>query len=244
MELPNRAALEARLGRRLQNLSNRHMRELLALLGSPPNFDAVGPEFWARVKKETEEEAAALLLLLFMASANTHTREAGGDVEMVAPVLTQQAETFARRRGEEVGLRQAVGASIRFDNMRKRVEEAEAGAVQAQDEPKVPTKKEIAEEAEPVFSPGQTIQVTRDETTRARHEGGEAGVKITTGTSEEDLWQTRPAMSKSGPCPLCSPLDNAPRSVWTLVYPQGPPSPHVGCVCVIKYAFEKKLEHA
>ena len=235
MELENRPALEAKFGKRLQALSNRHRKELIALLGNPPDFNAVTPAFWQRVKRETEEEAAALLLLLFMSSAETHVKKGGGDLSIVQPVILQQAETFATKRAAEVGLRVAVGASMRFDNVRKDIE-AESDLR----EPTTATKAEVLDRAGPVFSPSQTIQTTRDETTRARHVGGEAGVKVTTGISEFDLWQNRPSMSRTGPCPQCAPLHNTYRSIWSLVYPQGPPQPHVGCVCVIQYAFERE----
>lgn len=241
MELPNRAKLEEKLGKRLQLLSERHKKELLTLLGTPPDFTRVTESFWKRVEREAEEEVAALLLLLFTQSASTHIDAASrssvaADIDGglssfrdLQPIVEQRAETFGRQRGKELGQRHAGNARQRLENLESRVNEM----------PDELSRAETVKESGPVFSPATTISHTRDYTTTARHEGAEEGVRLVVGVSDNDLWKNRPLESTTGPCELCEPLNDTPRSVWSIVYPEGPPQPHVGCVCVIEYAFER-----
>jgi hypothetical protein len=62
------------------------------------------------------------------------------------------------------------------------------------------------------------------------------------GLHPNDKWRIHPEASISGRvCPLCLPMNGQPRSQWSLIYPSGPPSPHLihnwtsPCYCTIDY---------
>src|SRR5574343_402387 len=79
MEIPNRTDYDAAFARKLSRLNARQRRELITLLGHPPNIANVPPSFWEKVRKENENELAAALLLLFAESFFFHARAAAVD---------------------------------------------------------------------------------------------------------------------------------------------------------------------
>lgn len=101
---------------------------------------------------------------------------------------------------------------------------------------KVPTQDEIDELITDTFGPKRIETIAMDETTRARHAGGESAIEETVGISQDDLWRNNPQDSVTGPCKICKPLDGLKRSEWPWRYSEGPPSPHPRCVCSIDHA--------
>ena len=94
-ELKDRDNQEAGFARNFGRLAGRHRRELLSLLGHPPDPDRVPAEFWDKVRRETEEETMAILLLIFIASATQHGAERG-DAQARGLIYAQQrAATIA-----------------------------------------------------------------------------------------------------------------------------------------------------
>lgn len=100
---------------------------------------------------------------------------------------------------------------------------------------KIPAQKEIDELLADTFGPKRVASNAIDETTRARHAGGEAAIEETVGISQDDEWENNPQDSVSGPCKICKPLDGMKRKDWPWRYQEGPPSPHRGCVCTVRY---------
>jgi len=48
---------------------------------------------------------------------------------------------------------------------------------------------------------------------------------------EGPWWETE----SRNPCPVCQSLDGEPRRVWAERFPEGPPGPHPGCFCALRW---------
>ena len=227
MELPGRLELEAHYQRKLGKLSVRHRKELLQLLGSPPDPLNVPDSFWEKVRREVENENAAILLLLFLASANSHARRAGRDPKSDAALsglLQTQASAYAGDAGRRLG---AQYTNSSRDSLNRNRDDWQKPGI---------TKAEIATDVGTIFGPARTEGIVISETTDAQTAGGESGVLHTTGFSDEDLWRTEDDLSV---CPICRPLHNKKRSEWQSLFPRGPKA-HPRCRCWISYAYERK----
>lgn len=92
------------------------------------------------------------------------------------------------------------------------------------------------------FGPANDARRALDEVTAAQTAGGEEAVRRTVGLSIRDRWRTNPGrlpgslkLSRTGPCPICKPMDGVRRLGW--IDPRGPgPWIHNGCVCDVLYA--------
>lgn len=211
MELPNRDALERDFTGTLARLGTKHRRELLTLIGDPPDVDNVPSEFWSRVESDMQDELAALLLLLFITSAEFH----GGD----AAAAAARGATFA-------GTRSAMLSSDFVTHSQEML----AGYGTAWDVS--PTTADVAGNVESIFGRVRSEMIAVTETTLAQSQGAEWAIGATVGLSDEDEWQTE---GDSSVCAICKPLDGMPRVVWSREFPAGPPS-HVNCRCEIIYA--------
>lgn len=231
MELSNRFELESAFARRLSRLSSKHRRELIELMGYPPDPANVPEEFWQRVEKEENDTVAAILLLLMMQSAEMHFgslpdyAQAGRSVDAFIP----QVEQAANQRAADFSREYIATGRDKFERFAGDIKNRYdiGGQVYKQD---------VADAAADIFGPARDARIANNELTRARVFGGEIVIGGTVGISSADIWRNRPALSKSGPCPICKPLDGTPRSYWARFFPNGPPDPHPGCVCEIEYA--------
>ena len=81
------------------------------------------------------------------------------------------------------------------------------------------------------LGPERVTNVAMTETTAAVSQAGEAAVEHQDLIGAGDTWRTE---DDSRVCPLCSPLDDTTREVWSRTAPDGPPR-HPRCRCVIEY---------
>lgn len=216
-ELPNRDQLETSFARKFHYLSVKHRRELLALMGNPPDIRRVPGSFWKRVERE---EAAALILLL----RHVYQENAIGH-GLDAPLAKSQANAFAQFRAKAVASEYAHNSFSR--------------AVTAQRAYLVPgggifTKTAAQEMATNIFGQGRAEGLVSTEFTAASVAGGENAMHIRGLTSAEDTWITNPSLSVTGVCPRCEPFDGTVRAIWGRVFPSGPPV-HPSCKCEIRY---------
>ncbi|MBC8875132.1 MAG: hypothetical protein H8E44_37400 [Planctomycetes bacterium] len=98
----HRDRFERSLKHRIRNLSARHRRELIELIGNPPDYRRVPPEFWHRVDKEVNNELATVLVLLWM----MHMDSAGASGRS----FEGRALSWARSRAATFGARYAAGS--------------------------------------------------------------------------------------------------------------------------------------
>ena len=70
-DVVNRSALEAELAKRFSKLSARHRKELLKLLGNPPNYSNVPNSFWKKVITQLNGSFIPVLTEIYMQQAGT-----------------------------------------------------------------------------------------------------------------------------------------------------------------------------
>lgn len=210
MEIPGREQIEQAFLKRLQELQNQHRAEFLSRSGR------VGNRFWTRVAQDRAKVSEVPLYSTYQASANQHARDLGVRAGSTADLLDEDAYAYAESRADVLG-RITTGTS-RDRASRKE----EAGA----------SLEEIAAAA---FSPHQAQLIAVSEVTHAQTRGGEDFIYGLGLQSDDDRWVTHPELTRTGPCPICQPLQNSPRSRWSLEFPAGPPA-HPHCVCAIDYA--------
>lgn len=115
-DIPNRAQLEAELARRFSKLSAAHRRELMRLLGTPPNMGNVPAAFWEKVASELNGSFVPFMAEIYMASAERliSTLPIGVDFGLV----NERAAAWARNYSGELirnitnTTRRAVGESV------------------------------------------------------------------------------------------------------------------------------------
>ena len=230
MELPNRLKLEAAFARNLSRVSSRHRRELIDLLGNPPDVNRVPEEFWSRVETEEKNAVAAILLLLMMQSAEAHFgllpefAQVGRTVDDFIP----QIEAAANQRAADFSQQYVTTGRERLERF-GRDTQARFG-IGGQIHP-----QEIADEATGIFGPSRDAGIAASETTGAASTGAETVIGQTVGFSEKDTWFTQ---EDQRVCPICEPLHEKPRSYWARFFPQGPPA-HPKCRCWVEYSVEK-----
>lgn len=233
MQYPSRNADESRYARRLERLSSSQRAELRRLLGYPPNPANVPASFWAEVAAEAERENAIALYLIFLNSAGFHL---GGATDEDRQRLRESGDVdtagnaYAEALAAGMGQRWAETARKRFDNAADRMRQAEApeGGTAL-------SKGDLEDLLAETFSPDDAAGAAAYGTTSAESAGGETAAKETYGITAEDIWQTNPHLTRTGPCERCKAEDGKPRKDWSQRYSSGPPI-HEYCACTLRYA--------
>lgn len=238
MELPNRDELEADFAKRFGKLARRHMLEFRELLGNPPDINNIPPEFWEKMEHEVAAETYAILLLIFDESAMLHGWENPG----------MAAYGWAKQRASDLANYWTDSSRVRLSNGLEELTNGEPpneSTVESAREsnrfvptnritpylPRTPESSEIDDLVDSVFGPQRVTGIAVDETTRARHAGGEAGIEETIGLSQDDVWRVNPPRV----CKTCMELDGRRRADWPWRYREGPPI-HPRCKCDVIYA--------
>lgn len=224
MDLANRASAEARVEREMGRLSERHRKELVRLLGNPPDPANVPAEFWERVERERRDELLLLLLLLFLLSARQH----GATDKQAASAA---AEQFARARAGKLSRDFVSITREKLDARRLAWEDARRKAAEA-GEPDPIGVEDAREAGRDIFAPSRDEAVAITEVTSATSAGGEWAVKQAGEASDDDLWITE---ADGKVCEICSPLHRTKRGRWSGKFPEGPPA-HPRCRCYLEYA--------
>jgi len=241
-ELPNRDDLEARFARKFGAVARRHMREFEELLGDPPDMDNVPQSFWDKVQREVDSTMYVLLLLIFDDSAEYHGWS--------GPQANLAAFGWAHKRSAEFSKYWATSTKERlekaFAKLDQEKRDAEEETIEAARESNrmipanrtidryyEPTKEELKDILFDAFGPKRIEVNAVDETTRARHAGGESAVEETVGISEDDLWRVTeisPGVPDGKVCPLCRSVNRVKRKDWPWRLSEGPPChPHDRC---------------
>jgi len=222
-ELKNRGKYESEFARKVSSLMGKHRRELASLLGSPPDINRVPQSFWVKVQKETEEEISAILLLIFLASSSQYSPADSGAI--FQGFMSQAGKQWSEGRSKAVAAGYVQNSQERLNQFGQKWAE----------NPETP-KSDVAQDLISLFGPDRAEGIGITESTNAISAGGEAAISQSGGISQDDKWITE----RDGKvCPICSPLDNTGRPIWSLKFPSGPPA-HPRCRCYLKYANEKK----
>ncbi len=214
MELPDRLSIEQSFATRLLGLSTKQRNRIIALAGFPPDLSKVPDEEWRRIERENQEKLAAILLLIWLASAELHGADVSrGRIWLMGHEWAQQHSiTLASQINETT--RTLLGRAL-----------ATGQEI---------TKAAWAAVLDVVFGEDRAERIAITETTAAQTNASEAVVPH----DANDIWRTS-LIYPERVCKICKPWDGKPRSQWELVFPEGPPQPHVGCNCFVDYAERK-----
>lgn len=233
-DIPNRAELEQRTADALKRLRGDQRLRLIARLGNPPDPANVSDEFWKEIEEEDRNAYFLLLLPIAVAGAQGVGRLFGAAMDdataraLVQDRVSQRAAQVARdatkhsrewiadkaRPGEDAVLPDAVDLADVLGDSR--------------------TETQAITEITQAWSLGEldAVDAVREGELAPQGEtGGEKpGGEEQKPPAVEILWSTE----KDGAvCPICRPLDGQPESVWSLAFPDGPPS-HPRCRCVLQ----------
>ena len=68
-DIPNRTDLEAELAKKLGRLFNEHRKELMTLLGDPPNITNIPWSFWQDIQQHLRQAITGLMTNIYLAQA-------------------------------------------------------------------------------------------------------------------------------------------------------------------------------
>lgn len=212
-EIPNRDVTERQLELAIARSMRKHRAEYIRLAGDPPDPARVPVDFWLRVREDMERDLAAAYVVIFTDNAVAH-----GLTPSLAALV---APSIARIRARDVANRYALNSHKTLQRV------LFSGGTNPPSADTVISK---------VFNRGRAAGVATTETTAVASFAAElaVGVSSTRGRGEGDTWFT------VGPsaCDVCRPLHGQPRSVWSRIFPMGPPA-HPSCRCWIQYASER-----
>jgi hypothetical protein len=208
---------EARLLKLLKARLNGQLQEVLDLLGEPPDFSRIPPEWWDTQTGRMIADLRPQLEAMARDAMLGYATEVGVSFEwgLVAERAAAWAEQYA---GELV---RGIVDTTR-DLLRRKVAEFIRTPGR--------TVGDLRADLAPHFGEVRAQMIAVTETTRAYAQGtlfyqqalAEAGVKM------ERVWRT--SADEAVCVAICVPLNGKPESVWRDRFPDGPPA-HVNCRC-------------
>ena len=229
--------LEYQLASKLGRLSTRHQQELTRLLGNPPSINNVPPEFWQRVRRETEDELAAMLLLLFIASIDALGVDRDAS-EALGDLFSQQRAAFVAERYTAHSQARVESASQRWaGQIADARSRAGAGPFDADD---VIRPSEVLDTTTGVFGPDRAARVAETESVHAEAQAANEALKkrksddpIETATLTL-RWELNALRVPEKNCSFCVLVDGCPKEFWGQFIEA--PAAHVGCACALLFA--------
>ena len=215
MDIPNRDELEAELARRFSKLSSKHRRELLQLLGTPPDYGNVPGSFWERVAGELNGSFVPFLSDVFLDSAERLMAgiPIGVDWGLVNTEAARWAREYSFRLINDI-----------VDVSRRATQEAVAGYFE-----QGMTIGDLQNRLARVFGATRAEVIAVTEVTRAASEG-EQRIAIELhkmGVDMTPIWHTN---NDDLVCPICEPLND---KEMTGEYENVFPPAHPRCRCWI-----------
>ena len=208
--------LEAKLLAILAALLGIHLTELLAILGSPPDWSKVPTPLWHRWEAELAQTARPVM--------NQAALIAGERLVLVQnyPVSLERLDSKARRWSAMRSLSWATAMTL---STRRATWERVARVVAEPD-------RSLAKDLETHFGKGRAETEAAYETTNAFTEGERLVVDdLPEGIQAQATWRTE---RDSEVCLICEPLDDVLESDWGIGV-EPPPTPHYGCRCWLTY---------
>lgn len=176
-------------------------------------------DFWAKFERDIGDQLAVLLFGVFLASVRFHSGGSELDQQAIDAGIPWSAER-ARYLSSLISQ-----TSVRW--IRELLQDLASGAI---------TEDDVGARLDRIFGKKRAGLVAQQAVTYGQTHGGEWSMRQLELISAEDVWVTHPELSQTGPCPICGPLDGTPRSHWEVLFPLGPPEPHLTCVCSIRYS--------
>jgi hypothetical protein len=216
-DIPNRADLEAELARRFSKLSAAHRRELMGLLGNPPNIGNVPAAFWEKVAAELNGSFVPFLAQIFLDSAERILPDLPIGVDW--GLVNERAANWARQYSYEL-IRNITNTS------RRATQEAVAAFFE-----RGQTRGDLEAALTRLFGPTRASMIAVTEVTRASVRGEQ---QIALELAREGI-QMIPVFATSNDelvCSICGPL-NGKQMVgqYEGIYPPL----HVNCRCWLNH---------
>lgn len=219
-DVPGRAELEARLARAIAKEQQAELRQLLDLMGDPPDPSKVPASFWDTASENLRAVVQPVLQELYLAQAQAvlGTISIGVDWALVNQAAIEWAQKYTFELVKGITARSA-----------ETLQTALGGFFQ-----RPTTLAELEAQLAGTFGPvrAETIAVT--EITRAAAEGDQGVIdrllKDNPGIQTVDTWQTN---NDDRVCLICGPRNGKKRGTnWT----ENPPA-HPRCRCTVAHDF-------
>jgi len=233
-DVVNRSALEAELAKRFSKLSARHRKELLKLLGNPPNYGNVPNSFWKKVISQLNGSFIPVLTEIYMQQAGTLLQ--GLPIGVDWGLINEGAIAWAKQHGGEL----IKGVT---DTTQKIVRDAVTAFFE-----QPMTRADLEKMISPAFGTMRAEMIAITEVTNAASEAEVAiGEELAgEGILMEAFWETR---HDDLVCTICGPLHGMKASGYTgkrrpyWIHPDGtkigPPAAHPRCRCGIDWELPK-----
>lgn len=226
MNIANRADLEKRLARVVGKALGEQRKQIVDLLGDPPNLDNLTPATWEALDASLRAALAPELQAIYLEQARAMLEEDALGVDWA--LVNQAAADWASRYSFE--LVKGIG-----DNSRAALQSAVSAYFEQGQ-----TIGQLEGQLVDLFGPVRAESISVTEVTRAASMGESEIVSELAGTGIEmdEFWETN---NDELVCPICGaahhkekdePIDREPFNgkSWGEVYPDGPPA-HPRCRC-------------
>lgn len=196
-DLPDRQAREAKLARTVGKLLTRQQREVIVLLGDPPDIDNIPAEYW---QEQSAAFRTALQPHLEEIAAVSAEQMAGSTPVGVEPVDVSTAISEGLR-DHVTQLTTGITNTTRNGIARKLLALAEA----------VLALPIVARALRPIFGPSRAELIAVTETTRAAVQGEQIIIDKLSEQGQRfiDVWHTA---NDERVCPICEPLHGVKRN--------------------------------
>lgn len=235
-----RSAGERELERLLSDLDARQRAQVREAIRQYGRVQDVPEQFWDRIRREVEEETVAALYLLMLSADSWTTGEIARQGAGVAVANARDSAGYAL----DAGRRAQNMAAQTTDTLRNRLaRKVEDGLVSPAGGVGTLTDADLNAALEDTFSQARRDAIAANETTGSLSKGqiGAADRARETVTVEM-RWKTE---QDDRVCPRCSPLEEQPEEVWSLVFPDGPgEGSHVACRCWLRAVVVVEEEQA
>lgn len=220
-EVLNRATKERQVKAALKKCRRDQQRELLRLLGDPPDFGSIPDEFWEQAEECERSSILPFLVPIFILQSKRARRELGLEIDEAA--IAAEADKLMRRRADSFA-KKAVA------HTRKRVRR------------KLDTKKKreifTPDDIESVFGDSRIEGAASTEVTEASTKADERAAKGTglkEGVDYVRVWRLNPACEH---CIFCPRVSGTDFDFWGR-FCSGPPS-HPRCCCWLDLVLKGK----
>lgn len=212
-EVLNRPTRERHIKAALKKCRDSQKREILALLGTPPDFKNIPDEFWEKAKECERKSLVPFLVPLFILQSKKARRALGLEIDVAE---------IARNAGKIIGKRADSFAEKAVTHSRKRVKD------------KLSTKKKreifTRDDLDTIFGDSRTEGTASTEVTEA---GSQADKDVADGTGLKEgvdfirVWRLNPDCIH---CVFCPKVDKTDFKFWGRFVKVGPPA-HPRCCC-------------
>ena len=245
-ELTNRMEREAEFAKGLARVSSRHRKELIRLMGEPPDPSKVPESFWRMVEDEQKAQLAVFLLLLMQDSSEQHLGLLlPGDLNAVASEsLPDRAAVWANARASRVATDYVTNSRAQLERLQRRWYGADLHVGGIRIDRKPPPVEQVQSGALEIFGPVRDARIATSETTIAATAGTNDAIGQATdiGFVVTVTWYCE---LDGRECPFCGALHrqrmkdwesvliaaDAPERVIDEVRANGGPTAHAGCRC-------------